>query len=376
MNRNGRNPRTVVITPTVIGPTTALAPEIAASSERLPRSRSAAMLSPTTTASSTTMPTIRKNPKIVPMLRVRSAGAKKSSEPMKESGIPTVTHVAIRRSNSSTRLRKTSSAPIKPFLMISDRRSSEGCARSFQMLTVTFRGRVVAREPALDLAGHSDHRLRLGGVDSHQHRRPAVESGDDGLVDEPVADLRHVAERHDGTVEPGDERDVPELLAEASLGDGLENHSAGIGAQLPERQVQRSPLHGVGDLVERQVVAAQLLLAQLDRYLAVAGALAASPGRSRAAPAARRARSPPRAGARAPRPPPRKPPASRLRAPAAGVPLRAGPPSPAESSRSRRPRSGHHPGRSSRRRTPTARCRSGRGSRRRSRPPAPPRQGR
>ena len=140
MNRNGRNPSIVVITPTVIGPTTALAPEIAASSERLPRSRSAAMLSPTTTASSTTMPTIRKNPKIVPMLRVRSAGAKKSSEPMKESGIPTVTQVAMRRSNSNTRLRNTSIAPITPFLTIADNRSSEGCARSFQMPTEVSRG--------------------------------------------------------------------------------------------------------------------------------------------------------------------------------------------------------------------------------------------
>ena len=127
----------MVATPTVIGPTTAFAPEIAASSALFPLSRSAAMLSPTTTASSTTMPMRRKKAKSVPMFRVRSAVPKRSSDPTKDSGIPRVTQNAMRRSNTRTRVMKTSTVPISAFRRIFENRSKTGSARSFQTLTVT-----------------------------------------------------------------------------------------------------------------------------------------------------------------------------------------------------------------------------------------------
>ena len=135
--RNGTNASSVVQAPMVIGPTTARAPAAAASAPRLPLSRSAAMLSPTTRASSTTRPTIRKKPISVAMFRVRSADPKNSREPMKENGMPTVIHVAARRSNTRSSRAKTRIAPANPFLAIADIRSTAGCARSFQTLTST-----------------------------------------------------------------------------------------------------------------------------------------------------------------------------------------------------------------------------------------------
>ena len=128
---------TVVATPTVSGPTTALAPAMAAASAFFPPSRSAAMLSPTTTASSTTMPMRRKKAKSVPMLRVRSAVPNRSRDPTKDRGIPTVTQNATRRSNTRTRVRKTSTVPIKALRRILENRSKTGVARSFQTLTST-----------------------------------------------------------------------------------------------------------------------------------------------------------------------------------------------------------------------------------------------
>ena len=135
--RKGTNARSVVQAPMVIGPTTARAPAAAASAPRLPLSRSAAMLSPTTSASSTTRPTIRKNPISVARFSVRLAGPKNRREPTNENGMPTVIHVAARRSNTRRSRAKTRIAPASPFLAIADNRARAGCARSFQTLTAT-----------------------------------------------------------------------------------------------------------------------------------------------------------------------------------------------------------------------------------------------
>ena len=90
------------------------------------------MLSPTTRASSTTRPTIKKKPTSVPMFRVRPAGPKNISEPTNENGMPTVIHIAARRSNTSNSRAKTRITPASPFLATADNRSTAGCAVSFQ----------------------------------------------------------------------------------------------------------------------------------------------------------------------------------------------------------------------------------------------------
>ena len=74
--------------------------------------------------------------------------------------------------------------------------------------------------------GHADDRPLLGRIDPHQHRRRAVDPRDDLLVDERIAALRNVAERHGGAVETREERDVLELLAETPFGNGMQDESA------------------------------------------------------------------------------------------------------------------------------------------------------
>ena len=138
--RKGTNARTVVQAPMVIGPITARAPAAAASTPRLPLSRSVAMLSPTTTASSTTSPTIRKKPTSVPMFRVRLAGPKNISEPMKDRGMPSAIQMAARRSNTRRSRTNTRPAPATPFLVTADNRSRAGRALSFQTPIRTSRG--------------------------------------------------------------------------------------------------------------------------------------------------------------------------------------------------------------------------------------------
>ena len=127
----------VVSTPTVTGPATARAPEIAASNALFPRSLSAAMLSPTTTASSTTMPISRKNANRVPMFSVRSETSKNNNAPMKEIGIPTAIHVATRRSNTRTRQTKTRIMPMTAFSSIPENLSRTSSTVLFQTSTST-----------------------------------------------------------------------------------------------------------------------------------------------------------------------------------------------------------------------------------------------
>ena len=74
------------------------------------------------------------------MFSVRSANGNSMSEAMKESGIPTVTQVAIRRSKTRTRQINTRTMPITAFCMISENLSEIGAALSFQIDTVTAGG--------------------------------------------------------------------------------------------------------------------------------------------------------------------------------------------------------------------------------------------
>ena len=107
----------VVSTPTKTGASTPLTPFTDASVPTRPISRSAAMFSPTTTASSTTTPMTMMRPKREIMLRLTSNAPKKRNAPKNEIGTPIATQIASRRSNISTRKRNTSTNPSKPFFM-------------------------------------------------------------------------------------------------------------------------------------------------------------------------------------------------------------------------------------------------------------------
>ena len=244
------------------------------------------------------------------MLRVRSAVPNRSNEPTKDRGIPTVTQNATRRSNTRTRVRKTSTVPIKALRRILENRSKIGRRPIVPDADLDVLRRLPGREPAPDLVRDVDDRLPFRRPDPHEHRGPAVEFGDDVLVGESVPDPRDVADGHDRPVEPRDERDVRELRAGVALRHGMQDHPPRLRAELAEREVEGGPLHRIRHLVEGKAVAAQLLFAQLDRYLPVAGPLQRYLGNGRQGQQSRRAAPRRRAAARSRRPGTRRPRAS------------------------------------------------------------------
>ena len=100
----------------------------------------------------------------------------------------------------------------------------------------------------------------------------AVDLGDHVLVNEPVANRGDVAERHDRAVGLGDERNILEILADAPLGDGLQDHAAGVRPYLAHGEVEGRRSHLPGHFVDGKAVAAELLFTELYRDLAVPGA--------------------------------------------------------------------------------------------------------
>ena len=103
---------TVVTAPMATGPPTARTPAIDAAAPCRPFSRCLAMLSPTTTASSTTMPVTMKNANSVSTLTLRPTASKNTSAPRNEIGMPMAIHSARRMSKTTSRVMKTSTAPM------------------------------------------------------------------------------------------------------------------------------------------------------------------------------------------------------------------------------------------------------------------------
>ena len=126
-NSSGANAAIVVKTPITTGPMTPLTPRKAPTTPRCPASCSVMMFSPTTTASSTTIPStmIRANRETMLILTPRKSKNRKA--PRKEIGTPMATQIASRRSSITTRNRNTSAKPRVPLrtsrLNLSERNS-------------------------------------------------------------------------------------------------------------------------------------------------------------------------------------------------------------------------------------------------------------
>ena len=133
----------------------------------------------------------------------------------------------------------------------------------------------IVHKGVLDDLHNFASRLADRRVDLNQHGGDAVHSQHQILIDESIVDFSDITEPHDGAIQSRDERDVEELLADAALGQRLQNHAAGAGAQLAGSQVHRALAHNPGNLGEGQAVAAQSLFAYLDSDLAIARALQA-----------------------------------------------------------------------------------------------------
>ena len=95
------------------------------------------MFSPTTTASSTTIPTARMKAKSVIMLIDTPSPLITAKVPTKDTAMPTATQKASRRSRKRVRDRSTSASPMRPFLTSSPRRLSKICPVLFHTSSPT-----------------------------------------------------------------------------------------------------------------------------------------------------------------------------------------------------------------------------------------------
>ncbi len=118
---SGAKKTQVVMMEKQTGIATDLAPTTAAFSLETPSDRSWWIDSPTTIASSTTMPSVTMNAKSEIMLMETSTAGRKSSEPMKLIGIPSITQKAKRASRNKPSTRRTR---IRPKAALRRRRST------------------------------------------------------------------------------------------------------------------------------------------------------------------------------------------------------------------------------------------------------------
>ena len=116
MSSSGVKAATLVSTLNTTGVATSRAPSTAARAYGLPSSRWAKTFSPTTMASSTTMPRARMKAKRVIMLMVTPSDGTTSMAPRNEIGMPIMTQKASRALSRVPRTRSTSTRPTAPSL--------------------------------------------------------------------------------------------------------------------------------------------------------------------------------------------------------------------------------------------------------------------
>jgi len=114
----GRKAKTVVSTAMITGTATSRVPSMAAAVRLMPRSRRVKTFSPTTIASSTTMPSTTMKANIEIMFSEAPQAGMIQNPPMKEIGMPMATQKARRGCRKRARQMKTSTRPIVPFFSI------------------------------------------------------------------------------------------------------------------------------------------------------------------------------------------------------------------------------------------------------------------
>ena len=174
------------------------------------------MSSPTTTASSTTMPSVMMNPKSEIMLMVPPMSGRRTSEPMMETGMPMAVQNATRSSRRRPSAMSTNTSPAAPLTRRSSRRSRYSMERSRERVIPTDSGRVFWRDlldEAPGGAGDSDGRLAVGAVDTDGDSAAPVEVVLPLGFFEAVDDFRDVAEADFGTVGGGEDGHLGKSLA-------------------------------------------------------------------------------------------------------------------------------------------------------------------
>ena len=124
-------------------------------------------------------------------------------------------------------------------------------------------------EERLDLFRDFLRRLSGARVNAHEHGRPAVDPGGHLLLLEAVPDRRHVPGADQRAVRAGEQDDVPELVRGLAFREGADDHVARIRPHLASARVDGRPANAAHHFADRESVAPQRFLAQLDLDLAV-----------------------------------------------------------------------------------------------------------
>ena len=119
----------------------------------------------------------------------------------------------------------------------------------------------------------NDQGVFLAGPEQgNQHAGGAVEPPDARRIDESVADPRHLVQRDHGAVRTRQQRQQGELQPGVALPGGAHHDVLRRRLDAASRQVEAAALHHLADFVERQAVAPQARLGDLDADFVVAGA--------------------------------------------------------------------------------------------------------
>ena len=102
--------------------------------------------------------------------------------------------------------------------------------------------------------------LVRGPVDPDQGGKPAVEPGLQQDLLEAVVDPGDIGYADDAAVRVGLDDDLLELRAPVGLALGADEHVASLGADVTGGDIQRTALHGLGDIRQGQVELAQPVL--------------------------------------------------------------------------------------------------------------------
>ena len=158
--------------------------------------------------------------------------------------------------------------PKRPLVMSSARRLRIGVEPSFQLTSETPSGSVglvVVGDQFLDLPGGLDDVAVALGGDLQGDGGFAVETAEHFLIDEGIADLRHVAEAGCGCRRRWCGAGcAAKSLGDVGLGAGAQRDLAALAADHAAGEVDRVVGNRVGDLVEGQAEGAELVFGDLD----------------------------------------------------------------------------------------------------------------
>ena len=269
---SGPNAAMVVRTPNEAGNRTCRTPFTAAASTPVfARETWRCTFSPTTMASSTTIPRVRMNPNRVNMFTVTPSPGIIRKAPKKATGSPAAVQTASRLDRVKKRTRKMRARPCSPFRTRTSMRLSKSCQASNQGVTETPSGMVrsISRTSACTACAVSRRRAPLASITSRSAAGSPFMRADRCTSAKPsvtTATSPTVTTPPPGAAMRGIRAKSSPVTASASV---LTRSSPLSELNGAARDVRRTPADRQRDLVERQPEAGEDVFGNLDRDLVV-----------------------------------------------------------------------------------------------------------